>query len=72
MVKNRPFDQWTPNLLLEALREGSQDEKLVLVKAAGILSEDGKLAPMYQTWGAKASRTPEEPETEEGLATTGT
>jgi hypothetical protein len=31
-----------------------------LVKDAGILTADGELAPLYKSWGNKASRTPDE------------
>lgn len=64
-MEKKPFNQWTPRSLLDALLSGSQEEKLAVVKEAGILTADGQLAPMYQSWGDKASRTPGELDEEE-------
>jgi len=45
--------------MVEALKAGTPKEKLERLKRAGILTEEGKLAPLYKSWGDKVSRTPD-------------
>ena len=51
--------EWTPARMVEALKAGTPKEKLERLKRAGILTEEGKLAPLYKSWGDKVSRTPD-------------
>jgi hypothetical protein len=54
-----PPGVWTPKELSAALACGTIDEKVALLQTAGILDGRGELAKKYQSWGRKASRTPE-------------
>ncbi|WP_437310923.1 hypothetical protein [Sorangium sp. So ce388] len=51
--------EWTVEALTQALNATTVDEDIALLKRAGILTEEGKLAKLYTSWGDKASRTPE-------------
>jgi len=33
------------------------EEKLALLKRIGILTADGEVSPLYQSWGSRVSRT---------------
>jgi hypothetical protein len=44
---------------MTALRRGSIDEKVAVLKKAGILDENGNLTKTYQNWGSKVTRTPD-------------
>lgn len=55
-----PPGTWTPADLSAALREGTIEEKVALLRTAGILNEKGELARKYQSWGSRVSRTPED------------
>ncbi|HSN99735.1 MAG TPA: hypothetical protein VLS89_15675 [Candidatus Nanopelagicales bacterium] len=57
-----PRGAWTPADLSAALHEGTIEEKIALLRTAGILNEKGELAPKYRSWGTRVSRTPEEVE----------
>jgi hypothetical protein len=54
-----PPGVWTPQDLAAALAPGTLEEEVALLRTAGILDERGELAKKYQSWGRKASRTPE-------------
>lgn len=54
-----PRGAWTPAELSAALHEGTIEEKIALLRTAGILNEKGELAPKYRSWGTPVSRTPE-------------
>lgn len=54
-----PRGAWTPAELSAALHEGTIEEKIALLRTAGILNEKGELAPKYRSWGTRVSRTPE-------------
>jgi len=43
--------------LAAAARSVADDQKLALLKKAGILSADGRLSKAYRNWGTKVSRT---------------
>ncbi|MGK3963930.1 hypothetical protein WMF38_07085 [Sorangium sp. So ce118] len=51
--------EWTVEALTQALNATTVDEDIALLKRAGILTEEGKLAKLYTSWGDKVSRTPE-------------
>lgn len=57
-----PRGAWTPAELSAALHEGTVEEKIALLRTAGILNEKGALAPTYRSWGTRVSRTPEDVE----------
>jgi hypothetical protein len=54
-----PSGVWTPQVLLEALKGGTVEDKVAALRAAGILDAKGQLTKKYKTWGTKVSRTPE-------------
>jgi len=49
---------WTVDELIQAINATSIDEGIAILKRAGILTRDGKLAKLYTSWGDKVSRTP--------------
>jgi hypothetical protein len=51
-------DEWTPARLLKALRSGTREQDLAILKRIGLLTEEGKMNPAAQSWGSKPSRTP--------------
>jgi hypothetical protein len=51
--------EWTVEALTQAINATSIEEDIALLKRAGILTQGGKLARRYTTWGNKVSRTPE-------------
>lgn len=51
--------EWTVEALTRALTATSVEEDIALLKRAGILTKEGKLAKRYTSWGDKVSRTPE-------------
>ncbi len=53
-----PVGAWTPDSLLTALKRGTLDEKIAVLRKAGILDENGELTQTYKSWGAKVTRTP--------------
>jgi hypothetical protein len=57
--RQAPPRVWTPEELFLALTQGTIEEKVALLRTAGILDERGKLAKKYRSWGNKPSRTPE-------------
>ncbi|MBK7402322.1 MAG: hypothetical protein IPJ34_40315 [Myxococcales bacterium] len=56
--RQAPTGAWSPDVLLDALRRGTDDEKVAILKKAGILDADGKLTKTYENWGSKVTRTP--------------
>lgn len=44
---------------MTALRRGSVDEKVAVLKKAGILDANGKVTKTYKNWGSKVTRTPD-------------
>lgn len=44
---------------MAALRRGTDDEKVDVLKEAGIIDANGKLSKTYANWGSKPTRTPE-------------
>jgi hypothetical protein len=55
--KNKP-SEWTPALLEQAVRAGTTQEKVAVLKRIGLLTADGKPKKSAQAWGDKPSRTP--------------
>ena len=53
-----PTGSWSPASLLAALKRGTVDEKVAVLKKAGILDASGKLTETYRSWGSKVTRTP--------------
>ncbi len=49
---------WTVNEVVEAINATSFEEDIAILKRAGILTEKGKLAKLYTSWGDRVSRTP--------------
>jgi hypothetical protein len=54
-----PTGAWTPAMLLAALQQGTDEDRLEAVKKAGILDARGKLTKLYKNWGTKITRTPD-------------
>ncbi|HSN99736.1 MAG TPA: hypothetical protein VLS89_15680 [Candidatus Nanopelagicales bacterium] len=52
-----PRGTWTPAELSAAIRRGTLEEKVALLKKIGILDENGEVAEKYRSWGSKVSRT---------------
>lgn len=44
---------------MAALRSGTMEEKIEVLKEAGIVDANGKLARRYRSWGTKVTRTPD-------------
>jgi hypothetical protein len=44
---------------MEALKSGSDAEKVATLRDAGILDAKGELTKTYKNWGTKVTRTPE-------------
>ena len=42
---------------MAAVQRGTIEEKVALLKKAGILDENGEVAEKYRSWGSKVSRT---------------
>lgn len=57
--RQAPAGAWSPDTLMKALRSGSVDEKVEVLKKAGILDASGKLTKTYKNWGSKVTRTPD-------------
>lgn len=58
--KDKPkVTDWTPDRLKQAIRSGSSEQDIAILKKIGLLTPDGKLSKAAQSWGGKASRTPE-------------
>ena len=57
--RQAPADAWSPEMLLSALKGGTDADKLEALKKAGILDANGKLTKRYENWGSKVTRTPE-------------
>ncbi len=45
-------EAWSPEDLIRIARGGTDEEKIAVMKRAGILTEAGKLAPPYRRNGA--------------------
>jgi len=54
-----PTGAWSADLLLSALRRGSNQEKVAILKKAGILDAEGNFTKTYENWGTKVTRTPD-------------
>lgn len=54
-----PTGVWSADLLLSALRRGSDQEKVAILKKAGILDAEGNFTKTYENWGTKVTRTPD-------------
>lgn len=52
-----PPGTWTPAELMAAVQRGTIEEKVALLRKAGILDESGEVAEKYRSWGSKVSRT---------------
>jgi hypothetical protein len=52
-----PPGTWTPAELSAAIRRGTIEEKVALLKKAGILDENGEISKRYRDWGSKVTRT---------------
>jgi len=53
--KNEPLE-WTPARLERAIRAGTTQQKIAVLKRIGLLTANGK--PRKQAWGDRPSRTP--------------
>jgi hypothetical protein len=56
MARQAAVEVWSPEALHDALKAGSSEEKLKLLRQIGIVTSDGKLSPTYSRWG-HVSRT---------------
>jgi hypothetical protein len=54
-----PTGAWSADLLLSALRRGSDQDKVAILKKAGILDAEGNFTKTYENWGKKVTRTPD-------------
>jgi hypothetical protein len=53
-----PAEAWSPEMLLRALKGGTEDDKVKAMRMAGILDSKGNLTKKYTNWGNKVTRTP--------------
>jgi hypothetical protein len=49
---------WTVDEAIQAINATSVEEDIAILKRAGILTAEGKLAKLYTSWGDTVSRTP--------------
>ena len=47
----------SPKELLDAISKPSREEKVRMLREAGILDARGQLAKKYRSWGTRVSRT---------------
>jgi hypothetical protein len=57
--KPKAAADWTPQRLKQAIRSGSSEHDIAILKRIGLLTPEGKLSKAAQSWGEKPSRTPE-------------
>jgi hypothetical protein len=57
--RQAPVGAWSPSVLLTAQQRGSDEDKVAVLKTAGILDAQGNLTEKYKNWGAKVTRTPD-------------
>jgi hypothetical protein len=57
--RQAPGEAWTPDQLLAAFDNRTEDQRIGALKAAGIIDANGKLAKLYKDWGKKVTRTPD-------------
>jgi hypothetical protein len=58
--RQAPVGAFTPEQLLAAFDNRTDEERIEAAKAAGILDAKGKLTPLYtKNWGNKVTRTPD-------------
>lgn len=58
--RQAPSGAFTPEQLLAAFDDRTDEERIEAAKAAGILDSNGKLTPLYtKNWGNKVTRTPD-------------
>jgi hypothetical protein len=57
--RQAPAGVWTPDTLLSALRNRTDDERIEALKSAGIIDAEGNLTKTYESWGTKVTRTPD-------------
>jgi hypothetical protein len=57
--RQAPAGAWSPDTLMKALRRGSVDEKVEVLKKAVSLDASGKLTKTYKNWSSKVTRTPD-------------
>ncbi|MBL8739619.1 MAG: hypothetical protein JNK04_00950 [Myxococcales bacterium] len=55
-ARQAAVEVWSPDALREALKSGSSEDKLKLLRQIGIVTSEGKLSPTYSSWG-HVSRT---------------
>lgn len=53
-----PKDVWSHEQMLAAIRRGTVEEDIEILKKAGILDKNGNVTKTYKDWGSKPSRTP--------------
>jgi len=58
MAETNKATDWTPQMLKQAIRAGTSEQDLAILKRIGVLTAEGKLNKAAQSWGAKPSRTP--------------
>jgi hypothetical protein len=56
--RQAPAGVWAPSTLMEALVRGTIEDKVAVLRKAGILDENNKLSSTYKNWGSKVTRTP--------------
>ncbi len=52
-----PAGAWTPDELLLALRDRTDEDRVEALKLAGIIDADGNPTKAYKDWGDKVTRT---------------
>ncbi len=58
--RQAPTEAFTPEQLLAAFDNRTDEERIAAAKAAGILDANGRLTPLYtKNWGNKVTRTPD-------------
>lgn len=58
MAGTKKATEWTPALLEQAVRAGSDADKVEVLKRIGLLTASGKPRKSAKAWGKKPSRTP--------------
>ena len=57
VYERSPSEKHSVTLMRAAFKNRTTEDCIKTAKAAGILDENGDLAPLYKNWGDKPSRT---------------
>jgi hypothetical protein len=60
--RQAPTGAWSPAMLLDALKSGTDADRRKALEKAGIIDARGNLTQTYKNWGTKVTRTPEAPD----------